>query len=370
MRISKEIPKGNRLLIQYSVGKLKKMLKKETNKTKADRIRACIKRKKGMEIPAIAAELEVAYSTVHRWLLAVAREGPSALDLKKRPGARCRLDDDQCKKLYEIVEEGPAKHGYSGDAWTARRLIPVVKREFKADYGVRGMQLLLHRIGLSSRVPRPRHPKAATKKEIGRFKRMVAAMRGWRKDCSVCMIDSASLIAGWNMQRGWYPTGKTRFALVTLSRKRTHMLGALYDGELDIEFFHKVDSEAIEWFLRKQLARREWVMAILDNASAHHAGNIKSLEEEFGGRLVLVYLPPYTPELNSIEIQWRVIRKAIANIVFADVDALKEGVRKVLLSRDARIVPIASYARDKNRPPPRRFTVRVEKRVVHSPYYN
>ena len=369
MRISKEIPKDGRLLINYSVGKLKKMHKKETNKTKADRIKACIKRKKGMEIPAIAAELEVPYSTVHRWLLAVARDGASALDLKKRPGAKCRLDDGQCKKLYRIVEEGPGKHGYSGEAWTARRLIPVVKREFKVDYGVRGMQLLLHRIGLSSRVPRPRHPKAATKKEIARFKRMVADMVEELKEHSFCMIDAASLIAGWNMQRGWYPTGKTRFAPVTLSHDRTHMLGALYDGELDIEFFDTVDSEAVEWFLRKQMARKKKVVAILDNASAHHAGRIKDLEEEFDGRLVLVYLPPYTPELNSIEIQWRVIRKAIANAVFANANAMKRGVRKTLMTNDALIVPIASYARDKSRPPPRRCTVRVEKKVLHSPYY-
>ena len=368
MRVSKEIPKDRRLLIELSVGKLKKMAKKETNKTRADRIRACIKRKKGMEIPDIAAELEVPYSTVHRWLLAVAREGPSALDRKKSPGAVPYLDDSQCKKLYKIVMKGPGEYGYSGEVWTARRLIPVVKQEFGVEYGERGMQLLLHRIGFASRVPRPRHPKAASNKEKARFKRMVAAMRGSRKGCSVCMIDAASLIAGWNMQRGWYPVGKTRFAPVTLSRTRTHMLGALYDGELDLVFYEKIDSVAIEEFLRRQLARMEMVIAILDNASAHHAGNVKKLAEESNGRLVLVYLPPYTPELNSIEIQWRVIRKAIANAVFDDTDALEDAVRDALLNSDALIVPIASYARGKNAPAPRWCTVRVGDKVSRSPY--
>ena len=230
MRISKEIPKGIDFLRQLSISDLEEMLRKEVKKTRADRIKACIKRKKGMEIPAIANGLEVSYPTAHRWLLAIAREGPSALDPKKKPGAVPYLSDSECKKLYKIVVKGPGKYGYPGEVWTARRLIPVVKQEFGVEYGERGMQLLLHRIGFASRVPRPRHPKAASEEEKAQFKRMVAGKRGWRKGCSVCMIDAASFIAGWNMQRGWYPVGKTRFAPVTLSRNRTHVLGALYDG--------------------------------------------------------------------------------------------------------------------------------------------
>ena len=184
------------------------------------------------------------------------------------------------------------------------------------------------------------------------------------------MIDAASFIAGWNMQRGWYPVGKTRFAPVTLSRNGTHVLGALYGGELDIEFHDKIDSDAVEAFLRRQMARRGTVIAILNNASAHHAGNVKRLAEESNGRLVLVYLPPYTPELNTIEIQWRVIRKAIANAVFADPDALEGAIRDVPLNRDALIVPIALYAKDKNAPVPRWCTVRIADKVLRTPYYN
>ena len=166
---------------QLSIGDLEGMLWKEDKKTRADRIKACIKRKKGMEIPDIANDLKVSYPTAHRWLLAIAREGPSALDPKKSPGAVPYLSDSECKTLYKIVMEGPGKYGYPGEEWTARRLIPVVKQEFGAEYGERGMQLLLHRIGFTSRVPRPRHPKAASEKERARFKGTVAGRRGWRR---------------------------------------------------------------------------------------------------------------------------------------------------------------------------------------------
>ena len=65
--------------------------------------------------------------------------------------------------------KGPGTYGYPGEVWTARRLIPVVKQEFGVEYGERGMLLLLlrllHRIGFASRVPRPRHPKAASERK-------------------------------------------------------------------------------------------------------------------------------------------------------------------------------------------------------------
>lgn len=52
---------------------------------------------------------------------------------------------------------------------------------------------------------------------------------------------------------------------------------------------------------------------ILDNASAPHADSVRSLGAKSAGRLVVVHLPPYAPELNSIEIPWRTMRRAITN---------------------------------------------------------
>lgn len=367
---SKKVPKYENFLRSTSKTRLKKMYKKTDKKKEGIRILACIMRKKGMDMKDIAAELEVPYPTVHRWLVAIAREGVSAISDKPKPGRPRRLTDKQCTKVYRIVYEGPENHGYAGGAWTAKRIISVVEKTFGVTYGERGMQILLHRIGLTSRLPRPRHPKAATSGEIATFKRRVAAIRGHMGEgTAVCMIDSASLIAGWNVQRGWYPVGSSPFAPVTLSSTRVHMVGALYDGELDISFSDKVNRHTIEELLRRQMARHAKVLFILDNASWHHAKIVRALEEEFKGRLRLVYLPPYTPELNSIELVWRMIRKAIANVTYDTVEEMEKAVRDALLSRDVLLTSIAPYARDRRAAPPRYCTVRVEGDVVRDRYY-
>ena len=276
----KIIPKHGGLLIGVSKGKLKKLRRFTKVKKVADRLLACIMRKKGRTIKEIADEIGIPYTTMHRWLAKIAKKGLDAIYDKPKPGRPCRLTTRRLRKLYRIVSEDPKKHGFQGGAWTARRLNAVVKKEFGVEYGERGMQLLLHRIGPTCRLPRPRHPKAATAKEAATFKRKVAAIRGrMGSDAAVCMIDSAALIAGWNVERGRYPRGESKFAPATLSSTRAHMLGALYDGELDLVFPDKVDKHAIEGFLRSQLARRGKVIVILDNASWHHAKNVRALED-------------------------------------------------------------------------------------------
>lgn len=100
------------------------------------------------------------------------------------------------------------------------------------------------------------------------------------------------------MQCGGYPARRTRFAPVTLYRKRICMPGALDDGELDMEFHEKItgDGEVMEWFLRRQVIHlKKRVVTIPGNASARGTTVVKSLEEESVGRLVPVYLPPHTP---------------------------------------------------------------------------
>ena len=42
--------------------------------------------------------------------------------------------------------------------------------------------------------------------------------------------------------------------------------------------------------------------------------------------LRLVFLPPYTPELNPAEHLWPLLREVTANQTFANIDALETGL--------------------------------------------
>ena len=52
---------------------------------------------------------------------------------------------------------------------------------------------------------------------------------------------------------------------------------------------------------------------ILDNAKAHTSKSTKDVLKELN--IVAVFMPPYSPELNSIERLWGVSKKRLARLI-------------------------------------------------------
>jgi transposase len=52
---------------------------------------------------------------------------------------------------------------------------------------------------------------------------------------------------------------------------------------------------------------REGQVVVMDNAAFHKSKRTKELIESVGCKLI--YLPPYSPDLNPIEQQWAVIKR-------------------------------------------------------------
>ena len=60
---------------------------------------------------------------------------------------------------------------------------------------------------------------------------------------------------------------------------------------------------------------------ILDNASFHRGGNIKQIVESYGHSLM--YLPPYSPELNPIEKCWGVLKQKIRLLLSQNIPLIE-----------------------------------------------
>ena len=55
---------------------------------------------------------------------------------------------------------------------------------------------------------------------------------------------------------------------------------------------------------------------ILDNARIHHANLLKPFLYEMKDRIELMFLPPYSPDLNLIEGLWWLLKSSVINNVF------------------------------------------------------
>jgi putative transposase len=52
---------------------------------------------------------------------------------------------------------------------------------------------------------------------------------------------------------------------------------------------------------------------VLDNVRFHHAKRLKPILERYKERLELIFLPPYSPDLNPVERVWWLMRKQITH---------------------------------------------------------
>lgn len=115
---------------------------------------------------------------------------------------------------------------------------------------------------------------------------------------------------------------------------RVNMIAALCDGKLLAPFTIEgaCNRVVFETWLENCLVPtlRAGQIVILDNATFHKGGRIQQLIEQVGCQLL--YLPPYSPDLNKIEQSWSWlksrIRKQLAQFIFLR-DAIEQVLRLV-----------------------------------------
>jgi len=55
------------------------------------------------------------------------------------------------------------------------------------------------------------------------------------------------------------------------------------------------------------------VYMVLDNVRFHHAKRLKPALEKYAHKIELIFLPPYSPDLNPIERVWWLMRKCVTH---------------------------------------------------------
>ena len=113
----------------------------------------------------------------------------------------------------------------------------------------------------------------------------------------------------------WIPAElKDPIVLHAPTRKQIGILGAVRvtDGTLIAERAETFDAAAFLRFLQRLLRRRRKgskMIIIADNARWHHAKLLTPWLRKHKRVLQLLFLPPYSPELNAIERVWKLTRR-------------------------------------------------------------
>jgi len=113
----------------------------------------------------------------------------------------------------------------------------------------------------------------------------------------------------------WVPPEETDpVVLHAPTRKSVALFGAvnLRGGQMICHFNPLFEAQSFCAFLKALLRRRahgQQMIVILDNAPYHHAAVLEDWLRDNRTVLKLLFLPPYSPELNPIERVWKLLRK-------------------------------------------------------------
>jgi len=130
------------------------------------------------------------------------------------------------------------------------------------------------------------------------------------------------------------PEQKDPILLHAPTRQSVACFGAVHlrTGTLLTAFEPKFNADSFQHFLRrllKRCPRGKRLVVILDNVKYHHARVLRSWLRQHRKRITLLFLPPYSPELNPIERVWKLARRlATHNRYFATLEELVGAVRE------------------------------------------
>jgi transposase len=123
------------------------------------RLQAVLLAKQGRTAEEIAAALDASRRPVQEWVRRYNQSGVEGLRRRPGQGRREKLSLEERERLCARIETAPREED---EVCTLRGndIQRILQKEFGKLYHLNGVYALLHRLGYSCLMPRPRHPKA------------------------------------------------------------------------------------------------------------------------------------------------------------------------------------------------------------------
>jgi putative transposase len=159
--------------------------------------------------------------------------------------------------------------------------------------------------------------------------RRAAARRGRR--LRIMFADEARFGRMNRIRPCWAPVGTRPAVAAQLIREYIYLYGAVSpeDGTCVYLIMPTSNTASFQAFLQVLARRfaRQYILLVLDGAPNHRCGDLSVPDN-----ITLLYLPPYSPELNPKENLWDEIREKIfKNYALKSMNAVRAKLKQAIL---------------------------------------
>ena len=274
----------------------------------------------------ISSIFNVTYETVDAWIDRWNQHGRDGLFDGTRSGRPPILDDKDRKVIRSIVDEHPQEPNIilnQIEERTKKKISRVTLRRTLRSMGYRWK-----RLRLSLRNRRDSNAFEIAARELKEMEQI--------PDANVVYFDESHFTISGVVSYAWQPKGeRTLIPLSGGSRKSIQVLGfQSINGRLRSYVQHSsvrgsTVVAAIEDYIK---TIKTTTVLVLDNASSHTCNEVKfHLQRWVEKGLILYHLPPYSPELNSIEHLWNKLKhQLMPRTAWETIDRLTQSLLDTL----------------------------------------
>lgn len=263
----------------------------------------------GLTVAAAARAFGVNRSTASGWVNAFRRHGADALAAQPR-GRKPRpllAADQEARLLGVLTEHTPDQVGLAETLWTRDAVAAWAARELGVARSrwVWGRWLLAHDFTPQKPARRAyeRDPAAVERWLAREYPRIEAEARA--EGAEIHWLDEAGVRSDCQAGRGYAPRGQTPVQPVPGKRFGVNYIATVTNlGVLRFMVFAgRFTAAVLLVFLTRLLAGRPGkVYVVLDGHPSHRARKVAAWVAARPERVRLVFLPPYSPELNPAEL--------------------------------------------------------------------
>ena len=141
--------------------------------------------------------------------------------------------------------------------------------------------------------------------------------------------------------RGWFKVGSkpTKKYMLNKSQK-IHVFGAISSKRRFVKLSEKINSRKFLVFVKRLRKNVRRLCIIIDNGRWHLTKEVLSFVKD--KKIVMIRIPPYSPEVNPIEQYWKNNKGYLATKAYFDKKGLVREV-KSSLRKDILVPDISDY---------------------------
>jgi transposase len=311
----------------------------------------------GQTAASVAAAMGVNIRTVFRWLSDFANGGQNALLAKKIPGRPAIVTSDEMRWIAQTVKDKtPWQMKFEFGLWTLSLIGELIYRQFGKRLTNPSVGRVMRILGFTPQKPlyRAWQQDAVLVEKWQAEDFPALKQEAKRTGAAIYFADEAGVRSDFHAGTTWAPVGRPAIVKTTGRRFGLNLISAV-NASGDFRFMvHEGNVTAtvfLEFLKRLMRGSEQPIILVVDGHPIHKAKLVKAYVESLEGRLKLVFLPPYAPQLNPDEQVWGFIKPRVAK----QLPENKIELKKLVISNMRRLQKLPAIVKSFFRHPECRY---------------